>query len=129
MTIRLHHDAFDAIMQTSKNFINKKLAGTRPELTMIKLCCNGNTVTAIATNEFAFGTVTVSCVNGDEGTMFIPYIKPIGKKGVYADISATENSVTVQTAETCTTYPVSVNRFPDLLKSIPTDPAIATTFF
>lgn len=98
MRITLGYDAFDSIMKACKPFVAKST--TRPVLTQIELSCDGDTVTATALDGVKVISMTVPCdLTSDTGKVLIPLVKPIGKKGVYAEITDTDKEVTIRTIE------------------------------
>lgn len=96
MKINLSYGAFDAIMKATKPFVSKD--DMRPVFTQILLESDNGKVTATALDGVKIVKLTVSAESGTEsGKMLVPWVKPIGKKGVYALITDDEKSITIET--------------------------------
>ena len=97
MKINLSYGAFDAIMKATKPFVSKD--DMRPVFTQILLESDNGKVTATALDGVKTVKLTVAAETETEtGSMLIPWVKPIGKKGVYALITDDEKSITIETA-------------------------------
>ena len=97
MKINLTYVAFDAIMKATKPFVSKD-AAMRPVFTQILLESDNGKVTATALDGVKAVKLTVAAETETEtGSMLIPWVKPIGKKGVYALITDDEKSITIET--------------------------------
>ena len=97
MKIYLSYGAFDAIMKATKPFVSKD--DMRPVFTQILLESDNGKVTATALDGVKVVKLTVAAETETEtGSMLIPWVKPIGKKGVYALITDDEKSITIETA-------------------------------
>lgn len=97
MKINLSYDAFDAIMKVTKPFVSKD-AAMRPVFTQILLESDNGKVTATALDGVKAVKLTVAAETETEtGSMLIPWVKPIGKRGVYALITDDEKSITIET--------------------------------
>lgn len=82
MKIYLSYGAFDAIMKATKPFVSKD-AAMRPVFTQILLESDNGKVTATALDGVKVVKLTVAAETETEtGSMLIPWVKPIGKKGV-----------------------------------------------
>ena len=96
MKIYLSHGAFDAIMKATKPFVSKD--DMRPVFTQILLESDNGKVTATALGRVKAVKLTVAAETETEtGSMLIPWVKPIGKKGVYALITDDGKSITIET--------------------------------
>ena len=97
MKINLSYGAFDAIMKATKPFVSKD--DMRPVFTQILLESDNGKVTATALDGVKAVKLTVAAETETEtGSMLIPWVKPIGKKGVYACLTDDRENVTIQTA-------------------------------
>ena len=95
--IYLSYGAFDAIMKATKPFVSKD--DMHPVFTQILLESDNGKVTATALDGVKVVKLTVAAETETEtGSMLIPWVKPIGKKGAYALITGDENSITIETA-------------------------------
>lgn len=96
MKIYLSHGAFDAIMKATKPFVSKDYKV--PVFTQILLNSDNGKVTATALDGVKVVKLTVAAETETEtGSMLIPWVKPIGKKGVYALITDDEKSISIET--------------------------------
>ena len=96
MKIYLSHGAFDAIMKATKPFVSK--GGMHPVFTQILLESDNGKGTATALGRVKAVKLTVAAETETEtGSMLIPWVKPIGKRGVYALITDDEKSITIET--------------------------------
>ena len=96
MKIYLSYGAFDAIMKATKPFVSKD--DMRPVFTQILLESDNGKVTATALDGVKAVKLMVAAETETEtGSMLIPWVKPIGKKGVYALITDDEKSITIET--------------------------------
>ncbi len=112
MKILLSHDAFDSIMKACKPFVSKST--DRPALTQIELQSDGKTVAATALDGCKILSISVPCKEqSDSGKMLIPLIKPIGKKGGYAEITDTKTEIIVKTVEHSQIYKKVAADYPD----------------
>ena len=97
MKINLTYAAFDTIMKVTKPFVCKN--DVRPVFTQLLLASTGEEVTVTALDGVKIVRFTVSAESGTEsGKMLIPWVKPIGKKGVYVYLTDDRENVTIQTA-------------------------------
>ena len=97
MKINLSYGAFDAIMKATKPFVSKD--DMRPVFTQILLESDNGKVMATALDGVKAVKLTVAAETETEtGSMLIPWVKPIGKKGVYACLTDDRENVTIQTA-------------------------------
>lgn len=96
MKINLSYGAFDAIMKATKPFVSKD--DMRPVFTQILLESDNGKVMATALDGVKAVKLTVAAETETEtGSMLIPWVKPIGKRGVYALITDDEKSITIET--------------------------------
>ena len=96
MKIYLSYGAFDAIMKATKPFVSKD--DMRPVFTQILLESDNGKVTATALGRVKAVKLTVAAETETEtGSVLIPWVKPIGKKGVYALITDDGKSITIET--------------------------------
>lgn len=97
MKINLTYAAFDTIMKVTKPFVCKN--NVRPVFTQLLLESTDKKVTVTALDGVKIVKFTVSVESGTEsGKMLVPWVKPIGKKGVYACLTDDRENVTIQTA-------------------------------
>jgi len=96
LKINLTYEAFDTIMKATKPFVCKSDA--RPVFTQLLLESTDEKVTVTALDGVKVINFTVSAETGTEnGKMLIPWVKPIGKKSVYACLTDDRETVTIQT--------------------------------
>ena len=96
MKINLTYVAFDTIMKVTKPFVCKD--DIRPVFTQLLLESTDKKVTVTALDGVKAVKLTVAAETETEtGSMLIPWVKPIGKRGVYALITDDEKSITIET--------------------------------
>ncbi len=128
MTIKLSWYNFDTIMKACKPFVSKD--GAIPIYTQIELSCDGKTVTAVALDGSKMLSVSVNCEEGSEnGKIIIPVMRPIGKKGIYAEITETEKEIAVQTAEGRQIVPKIEGKFLDPARIFPDEEPKSVCYF
>lgn len=128
MRINLNYDAFDRIMKATKPFVAK--GGARVAYTQLRLESTGEKVTVTALDGVKAVQLTVDAENGTEyGKMLIPWMKPIGKKGAYAQLIDDKGSITVQTELEMRTFRKVQEEYMNTDWLFKIDEAPAVTFF
>lgn len=113
MKINLLYSAFDLIMKTTKPFIYR--GSDRPVFTQILLDSRDGTVTATALDGAKMVRLTVAAESGTEdGQMLIPWMRPIGKNCLYAQITDDGKNITVETDASVLSFKKVVGEYADV---------------